>query len=203
MQIIWDILLQTGEILTLVFGTLGLAFSLMLIFSPAILKNIGNLMNRQINIDDNLAILDKDIATGHLIFNHPTFAGICLIAGSAFALVFFFFKLDVSNFSMIFFGTRNPSVTGELLFLSLVWISRVACMLGLGYGLMLLFAPGKMRVIETKMNAWIETRGALDKLNRDDHALDSVLYRYPVWFGAVGAIISFLLIIFSILNILD
>ena len=76
-------------------------------------------------------------------------------------------------------------------------------MLGLLYGIMLLFAPQKMRVIETKMNAWVETRGAMDRLNRDDHALDGTLYRYPVWFGGVGAIISFLLIVLSILNILD
>ena len=106
MQIIWDILLQTVEILTLVFGILGLAFSLMLTFSPAIVQNIGKMMNRSINIDKSLAFLDKDIATGHLILNHPTVAGICLIAGSVFALVFFFFRLDVSNFSMIL--SRQP-----------------------------------------------------------------------------------------------
>lgn len=203
MQIIWDILLQTGEILTLVIGILGLASSLMLVFSPAILKNIGKMMNRQINIDDNLAILDKDIATGHLVFNHPTIAGICLIAGSVFALVFFFFKLDISNFSMIFLGTRTTSATGELFFSSLAWISRIACLLGLVYGILLLIVPQKLRALDTRLNAWVETRGALDKLNRDDHSLDSVLYRYPVWFGVAGAIISFVLIVLSILNILD
>ena len=203
MQIIWDILLQTGEILTLVIGILGLAFSLMLAFSPAIVKNIGKLMNRQINIDQNIAVLDKDIATGHLFFKHPAIAGTCLIAGSLFALVFFFFKLDVSNFTTIFLGTRTASGTGELFFSALAWISKIACILGLIYGLGLLLAPQKVQTIETRMDAWIETRGTLDKLNRDDRSLDSILYRYPLFFGVMGAAISFFLIILSILNILD
>ena len=203
MQVIWDILLQTVEILTLVFGILGLAFSLMLAFSPAIVQNIGKLMNRHINFDKNLAVLDKDIATGHLVYAHPMVSGICLIAGSIFALIFFFFKMDVSNFSMIFLGTRTASSTGELLFTALAWIGKAACMLGLLYGLGLLVAPGRMHAIENRMNSWIETRTALEKLDRQDHDLDSLLYRHPVIFGVLGAAISFLLVILSILNILD
>ena len=203
MQIIWDILLQTVEILTLLFGILGLAFSLMLAISPAIVETIGKLMNRHINFEKNLAVLDKDITTGHLIYNHPTIAGICLIVGSVFSLVFFFFKLDVSNFSMIFLGSSTSSMTGELLFTSLAWIGKVACILGLLYGLGLLVAPKSMQVIETKMNAWVETRPTLEKLNSDEHTLDSFLYRFPITFGVIGAIISFLLIVLSILNILD
>ena len=203
MQVIWDILLQTVEILTLVFGILGLAFSLMLAFSPAIVQNIGRLMNRHVNFEKNLAVLDKNIATGHLIYAHPVIAGICLVAGSAFALTFFFFKMDVSNFSMIFLGTRTSSSTGEMLFTALAWIGKVACILGLLYGLGLLVAPGRMRAIETRMNAWIETRTALEKLDRQQHDLDSLLYRHPVVFGVLGAAVSFLLVILSILNILD
>ena len=203
MQIIWDILLDTVEILTLLFGILGLAFSLMLAFSPAVVETIGKLMNRHINFEKNLAVLDKDITTGHLFYNHPAISGICLIAGSVFALVFFFFRLDVSNFSMIFLGSSSTSVTGELLFNALAWIGKVACMLGLLYGIGLLVAPNFMQVIETKMNAWVETRPALEKLNSEEHNLDSFLYRFPITFGVAGAIISFLLIVLSILNILD
>ena len=195
--------MQTVEILTLLFGILGLAFSLMLAFSPTVVETIGKLMNRHINFEKNLAVLDKDIATGHLFYNHPTISGICLIAGSVFALVFFFFKLDVSNFSMIFLGSRTSSMTGELLFNALAWIGKIACMLGLLYGFGLLLVPKSMQTIETKMNAWVETRPALERLNREEHALDSFLYRFPITFGVIGAIISFLLIVLSILNILD
>jgi hypothetical protein len=203
MQIIWDILLQTVEILTLVFGILGLAFSLMLTFSPAIVQNIGKMMNRSINVDKGLAFLDKEVPTGHLILNHPTVAGICLIAGSVFALAFFFFKLDVSNFSMILLGTRTTSATGEMLFNSLAWIGKIACMLGLIYGIGLLVAPARVRAIEKRIDAWVETRTALEKLDSDDHNIDSFLYRHPIGFGVCGAAISFLLIVLSILNILD
>ncbi len=203
MAIIWDILLQTVDIMTLVFGILGLAFSLMLAFSPAIVQNIGKLMNRQIDIDKNLAVLDQEIATENLVYSHPAITGILLIAGSAFALVFFFFKLDISNFAMIFLGSNPPSEIGEILFLTLVWISKVACIVGFICGVCLILAPRKMRGLEARIGAWVETRTTLEKLNRDNHSLDSLLYRHPLLFGTVGVLVSFSLIVLSILNLLD
>jgi len=203
MQIIWDILLQTVEILTLLCGILGLAFSLMLAFSPGIVETTGKLMNRPINFEKNLAVLDKDISTGHLFYNHPRVTGICLIAGSVFALLFFFFKLDVSNFSAIFLGSTPTSSFGELFFNAMAWVGKIACTLGLLYGIGLVVIPESMKSIEKKMNARVETGPALEKLNSQEHTLDSVIYRFPIAFGVVGAIISFLLIVLSVLNILD
>jgi hypothetical protein len=203
MQIIWDILLQTVEIITLLCGILGLAFSLMLAFSPGIIETVGKLMNRHINFEKNLAVLDKDITTGHLFYNHPRISGSCLIAGSAFALLFFFFKLDVSNFSAIFLGSASKSSIGEVLFHALAWLGKIACALGLLYGIGLLVIPESMKSIEKKMNAWVETRPVLEKLNSQNHNLDSIIYRFPITFGLAGATISFLLIILSVLNILD
>ena len=76
-------------------------------------------------------------------------------------------------------------------------------MLGLIYGIGLLVAPARVQAIEKRIDAWVETRTALEKLDSDDHNIDSFLYRHPIGFGVCGAAISFLLIVLSILNILD
>ena len=90
-----------------------------------------------------------------------------------------------------------------MLFNSLAWIGKIACMLGLLYGIGLLAAPARVHAIEKRIDAWVETRAALEKLDSEGHDIDGFLYRHPIWFGIFGAAISFLLIVLSILNILD
>ena len=97
------ILLDAVEILTLVFGILGITFSLLLIFSPNLTKSISAVFNRYVNFDEKVSYLDKDIQMDSFIYSHHVVFGLSLAAGSVFALVFFFFKMDVSGFANIFF----------------------------------------------------------------------------------------------------
>jgi hypothetical protein len=203
MEIFWDIALHTVEILTLLFGVLGMAFSLLLLFSPRLTKSIGSFFNRSISVEPKINILDKDISTEAFIYSHPVIIGLCLVAGSIFALIFFFFNLDIANFANVFLGSPKYFMTLELIFVFFAWIARIGCIFGLVFGLFLLFAPGKMRVIEGKVNTWFETRTIFEKLDRSGPELDVLFFRYPFFFGMTSAIISFLIITLSIVNLLS
>jgi hypothetical protein len=203
MEIFWDIALHTVEILTLLFGVLGMAFSLLLLFSPRLTKSIGSFFNRSISVEPKINILDKDISTEAFIYSHPIIIGLCLVAGSIFALIFFFFNLDIANFANVFLGSPKYFMTLELIFVFFAWIARIGCIFGLVFGLFLLFAPGKMRVIEGKVNTWFETRTIFEKLDRSGPELDVLFFRYPFFFGMTSAIISFLIITLSIVNLLS
>ena len=61
MEIFWEIGIQTIEILTLVFGIMGMTLSLMMVFSPRLTLNLSNILNRSIDVDKRLEYLDKDI----------------------------------------------------------------------------------------------------------------------------------------------
>jgi hypothetical protein len=91
MEIFWDIALNTVEILTLLFGVLGMAFSMLLLFSPRLTKSVGNFFNRNISVEPKINILDKDIDTETLIYGHHVVFGLCMVAGSVFAFIFFCF----------------------------------------------------------------------------------------------------------------
>ncbi len=203
MQTLWEILLQVVEILTLVFGILGLAVSMMLIFSPVIVQKLSRLANRQVDLEKRLAVLDRNIPTSKLVYSRPAVTGAVLIAASLFALVFFFFRLDVSRFGAILLGTRETSLLAQMAFEAAAWVGRVACLLGLACGVMLIAAPKKLMALEQRLDAWVETKPVVEKLNRADHDLDSVLYRHPLGFGITGAVISLVLVVLSLLNILD
>lgn len=203
MSIFQQIALDAVEILTLVFGILGITFSLLLIFSPSLTKSISAVFNRYVSIDEKMSYFDKDVRMDSFIYGHHVIFGLCLIAGSVFALVFFFFKLDVSGFANIFFVPGKYASTNKMIFDALTWIGKVACFLGLICGTLLFAAPRKMQQIENVMNSWFETQPVFDKLDDSSHEIDTLFFRHPVIYGSFGLIISLFIIVLSILNLLS
>jgi hypothetical protein len=202
MELINQIGLEVVEILTLVFGILGITFSFLLLFSPSLTKSISKVFNRYVNIDKKINCLDKDVRIDSFIYHHNLLFGTFLIAGSIFSLIFFFFRLDVSNFANIFFVSPKYLSINEMIFSSASWIGRVACFFGLVFGTILALAPHKMRQVGNKLNFWFDTRSMFDKLDNPNRELDTILFKHPVIFGLTGLIISFVTIILSLLNLM-
>jgi len=203
MEIFWDIALHTVEILTLLFGVLGMAFSLLLLISPRLTKSLGSFFNRSISVEPKISLLDKDIPTEAFIYSHNIIFGLCLVAGSIFALIFFFFDIDISNFAKVFLGSRKYFMTLEVIFIFFAWVARIACIFGLISGFVLLFAPVKLQRVESKLNTWFETKAVFDKLDRSGPELDVLFFRHPFFFGMAGALLSFLIITLAIVNLLS
>jgi hypothetical protein len=78
----------------------------------------------------------------------------------------------------------------------------LGCLFGVLAGIGLILAPQKMQAIEKRMNRWIETRLLIEKVNRPIKGLDTIFFRYPIFFGLFGGSVSCLLIVLSILNLL-
>jgi hypothetical protein len=202
MQIIQEIGLQVIEILTLIFGILGMTFSVMLLLSPNMTKNLSRVLNRSVNIDQKIGLLDKEIEITNYVYNHNIVLGLVLIAGSAFSLFFFFFSLDVEKFTGVFWGSQDYMFLAEITIPFIIWIGKVACMAGLAAGLLLIFAPGSLKRLETKLNYWFDTKAMIEKLDLSSHELDSFFFRHPIMMGLTGAVISFFILSLSIINFL-
>ena len=109
----------------------------------------------------------------------------------------------MSNFASVFLGSQKYFETLEIIFLFFAWIARIACLCGLIVGIVLLVTPQKMQVLEKKVNTWFETRTFFEKLDQSGPELDVLFFRYPFFFGMAGALISFLIITLSIVNLLS
>ena len=202
MEIFWEIGLATVEILTLIFGILGMTFSLMLLFSPHLARSLSNILNRQINVDNHLEYMDKNIEITEFFYSYHVATGILIVAGSAFSLFFFFFSLDVTKFADILFGSQANAFPGGLIIRLVTWIGKIGCLAGLVFGILLLFAPDFMKRIEDKLNSWLETKPLIEKLDKSRHDLEPFFFRYPIAIGLTGAVVSFFLISLSITNLL-
>jgi len=202
MEIFWEIGIQSIEILTLIFGILGMTLSLMLLFSPRLARSLSNILNRSINVDKGIEFLDKNIEISDFFYNHHVAMGLLIVAGSAFSLFFFFFSLDVSKFAGIFLGSRADQFTTELIMSSVTWIGKIGCLSGLVFGLMMAVKPDLLRRIENALNSLFETKSMIDKLDKSSHDMDTFFFRHPFAVGLTGAVLSFFLISLSIINLL-
>jgi hypothetical protein len=202
MKLLWEISLHTIEILTLVFGILGMTLSLMLLFAPRAARNVSNIFNRSLDVDRTLGFLDRDIPTENFVYAYPVPLGALLLLGSTFAFLFFQLKFDAAHLATIFFGIGDQTGLGEILFQTIAWSGRVTCLFGAAAGLGLILAPQKLRAIEQRLNRWVETREWIEKINRPVKSLDTVFFRFPIFFGLLGGSISCLLIVLSVINLL-
>ena len=203
MEIIKEIGLQVIEILTLIFGILGLTFSAMLMFAPNLTKNLSNILNRNFNVNDKIRILDKNIEITEYIYGHHVVVSLLLIIGSILALFFFYFSLDPIKFANIFFDSPHQLFFGEILLSSVLWIGKIACLAGLIFGIFLMFAPAQLRQLDNKLNSWVETKSVIDRLDQPSDNSVSFFFRHPISVGLTGAVISFFIISLSIINLLD
>ena len=203
MEIIREIGLQVIEILTLIFGVLGLTFSAMLMAAPKLTRNLSNILNRNINVDDKIKFLDKDIEISDFFYSYHVWVGLVLVAGSIFVLFFFYFSLDLNRFNKVFFDSQQQAFFGEILISVILWFGKFTCLAGLVFGSLLMLAPGKMRLLENKLNSWFETRSVVERLEQPSENLDSFFFRHPFTVGLTGAILSFFILSLSIINLLD
>ena len=203
MEIFWEIGIESIEVLTLIFGILGMSLSLMLLLSPGLARSLSNILNRSINVDKGLELLDKDIEISEFFYNHHIVMGLLIVAGAAFSLFFFFFSLDVSKFAGIFFGSRANLFTAEIIVSTVTWIGKIGCLTGLVFGLMMVFKPDLIKRIDNKLNFLFETKSIFEKLDKSSHAMDTFFFRHTFAVGLTGAVISFFLISLSIINLLE
>ena len=202
MDIIWDIGFQVIKILTLVAGISGIALSLMLLFAPNLTKTISEMCNRYVDFDQKINYLDRDIPTDKLVYRHNIISGSCLIIGSAFTIAFLFYSLDVKSFVIVFFGSQKFATTNEVIFSSFALFGKLAAILGIIIGSILLFNPVIMKNIETKLNTWFTTQQVFAKLDQAQGDFDTVIYQRPFLYGSIGLITSIFLTVLAVTNIL-
>ena len=198
-----EISLQVIEMSTLIFGILGITFSTMLMVSPGLTKNLGNILNRSVNIDEKLGFLDKGIDISDYLYEYHIAVGLLFVAGSTFVLSFFYVSLDLTRFRQIIFGPQTQMMWSEIIFNTILWIGKITCLAGLLFGSMLLFVPNKMKCLENNLNVWFETNAIFKKLDRSSNNVDSFFFRHPRAVGMSGAVLSFLILCLSIINLLD
>lgn len=199
----WEMFIGFVEIFAVVVGVCGLALSLALIFSPNRLQRISQLFNRSVDVDKTITSLDKELGTERLIYQHNVLAGVCIIIGSAFVLVFLLYRFDATRFAQAFFSDQKLMPTYQMILSALALLGKVAGVVGLLIGSILLFTPQQLKGFEKRINYKYSTQSIINKLDNTQADIDSFVFQKPRLFGLIGAILSAILLILAFDNLLS
>jgi hypothetical protein len=202
MTSIWEMGLQAVEIFTLVVGLVGIILSLLLLFDHRKIQQLGRRFNRYVDIDKKFRnMIDQNISTDGLFYNHNILAGICLIVGSAFILVFLFYRLDVQSILVALFGEGNFNTVTDIVITAMALVGKLAGIVGILLGSILLFDPDQLKNIEKRLNTWFATEPMIEKLEHSHLDIDTFVYQKPVLCGIIGLTTSILLTYLALGNI--
>ena len=203
MKIFWEMGLQAVEIFTLVVGLLGIILSLLLLFDPQKIQQLGKRFNQYIDIDAKFRkMIDRNISSDGIFYTHNILAGICLIVGSAFILVFLFYRLDVQSILVALFGRGNFNAVTDIVISAMALVGKLAGIVGILIGSILLFDPDQLKRIEKRLNIWLATEPMIEKLEQAHPDVDAFVYQRPVLCGIIGLTTSILLTYLALGNIL-
>lgn len=202
-QFFGEIFLQAIAIFTLFTGITGVIVSLLLLLAPRAFRSLGNFLNRSIDFDGKIVrLVDRDIPTDNLVYRHNIVSGAGLIVGSAFILVFMFYRLDVQGFVSVFFAGGKFTLSSEILISAMALVWKIAGVVGMLIGSILLFNPEQMRKIEKRLDTWFTTQPMWDKLDHSHPDVDALVSRRPIVFGSIGLVSSAILTFLAVKNLI-
>jgi hypothetical protein len=200
MNPILEICLDTTAILTIVWGTAGLLLSLGLIFFPERTRRIDAFLSRNYQLKERLAYFDQTIRQELFIYRRPVLWGVLFMLGATVTLIFLFSQLDLDHLLAVLPIEPSHRLLWQIALETLIWAGKLAGTIGVCIGLFLMIAPGRLRRIESRLNAWVATQPLVDRLDVFNHVVNVFSFRHPVLIGTVGVILSITLITLSIIS---
>jgi len=189
MDTIVEILLRSSKITTVIVGISGLVLSLALVFSNDAVRRISAVLNRQFKLGLPSRDLNRQVSLDTIFGWFPTLSG-TLIAGASLAILVFLFLAPM------------PSYTGKILvaigFESMSWLARFAALLGLVFGLLLVFSPDHLKRINQVLNRWHDTDAVIRKMEDRVVNFDALVLNNPRISGTIGVIMSSILLILTL-----
>jgi len=202
MQILLEIVLDTVEFLTLTFGIIGLAASLLFLLSPQRIRSLSDWFNRIVDLGQTIKFIDTPIETEGLFIRHRIPVGIILLAASVFVGLFLFVRLEVEAVVSAFASPEHSTILIDLLVRVFVLTGRIAAVLGFLLGIFLLLLPEAVKTLNRRVSFWLSGESMLKRLEAPQMNLDTFLMEHPIWTGSVGLIASAVLVVLAAVNLM-
>lgn len=138
MQLVFQILIRVAEIMTIVAGVAGVTVSLLLLFSPEVVRKVSRTLNKAMLPENRLAALNASLRSELFVLEHHVICGSVLVAASIFILLF------------LFIGARVPVGFGMFTDMAMAFailLGKTAGIVGFVAGALLFFSPGVFRAL--------------------------------------------------------
>lgn len=197
-----DIFLWRALAIFLLIGALlGVNLALLLIFNPRFLERLNRVANRWISTRHISKLLDRSISIERWFYRHHRAAGLAIVLGASYVLIFFGILFDKAHALLRLNGTLPAKLLDGLLD-ALVLCSLVGGAAALIAGLFIWLRPSLLRGIEKKSNQWVSTRRATKVLDVPHGQVDIFVARHAQRAGWVLLLGSIYLLIAMLRSLL-
>jgi hypothetical protein len=180
-------------IFLLIGALLGVVLALLLIFKPRFLERLNRVANRWVSTRHINQWLDRSIRIEHWFYQHHRAAGVVIVLGASYILIYFGFLFDKA-YTLQRWSGKLPAKLLDGLLDALVLGSLVGGAAALMVGLFLWLRPSLLRGIEEVANQWVSSRRVTKMLDVPHGQVDIFIARHAQragWLLLVGSIYLF------------
>lgn len=185
MQIVYEVLLDTGRVLALFLASFALCISALIFFKPRWASALNRRFNTLYNPDERLKKLDRSVGSTEAVLKNRMWVGPLLLIGSFFVLSYAINVFDPQKFIeyVVRPETRLQVVLSDILIVSLQWLYVLVSLAGIVTALLMLFSPETFRKFSEKLDRMFSTVETMEHLEVLDHSLDTWVLRHHVVVG--------------------
>ena len=180
-------------IFLLIGALLGVVLALLLIFKPRFLGRLNRVANRWVSTRHINRWLDRSVRIEHWFYQHHRAAGVVIVLGASYILIYFGFLFDKAYKLQRWSGMLPAKLLDGLLD-ALVLGSLVGGAAALMVGLFLWLRPSLLRGMEEVANQWVSSRRVTKMLDVPHGQVDLFIARHAQragWLLLVGSIYLF------------
>jgi hypothetical protein len=187
-------------IFLLIGALLGVVLALLLIFKPQFLERLNRVANRWVSTRHINRWLDRSVRIEHWFYQHHRAAGVVIVLGASYILIYFGFLFDKA-YTLQRWSGKFPAKLLDGLLDALVLGSLVGGAVALMVGLFLWLRPSLLRGMEEVANQWVSSRRVTKMLDVPHGQADIFIARHAQragWLLLVGSIYLFFVMLRSL-----
>lgn len=185
------IFLWRDLVIFLIIGALlGVLLGLLLILKPQFVERLSRVANRWVSTRRFNRWLDRSVSIEHWFYQRHRAAGIVIMLGAAYILIFFGFQFDKA-YTLQHLSWKLPAQLLDGLLDALVLSSLVGGTVALIAGLFLWLRPSLLHGMEEDANLWVSSRRATKVLDVPRDNVDRFVARHAQragWLLLLGSI---------------
>lgn len=200
MEIAYEVLKDTGQILALVLVSFALCISAMILFKPFWASALNRKFNTLYNTDHSMDKLNIKVSTTDVVLKNRLLIGSLFFAGSAFVFWYSLTEFDPQKFIdyVIQPGTRSGIIFSEIVMESLQWLFVIVSLIGVITATTILFSPDTFKAFSDKLDHLFSTDETVKHLEELHSSLDSWVIRHHLLVGGLMFGGSIFLMVFCI-----
>ena len=204
MNIVYEILLDTGLILVFILVLGAFCYSALILFKPKSALNINSRFNAWFSTEKVDDTLDMHINTNELVLKNRWWVGSLFLAGALFTLKYLLMDFDAEKFISLVISPSGSAAQAfsEIIVISIQWLFAFTSFVGILACSLFLINPEAFQQFSHKMDTEYSTEVLKENADTVYTALDEWVMKNHVLVGLMLFLGSTYLMVFMLITFL-